>query len=163
MASITSFYAFFLIEKFGLDASSAHLGLFVFLGASAAGTFLGGPIGDRVGRKVVIWVSILGPLPFTLLLPYVGLEFAIVLTALIGFILSSAFAAIVVYGQELMPGRVGMVAGMIFGFAFGIGALGAAFLGIVADRTSIIFVFQICAFLPAAGLLTVLLPETGKS
>ena len=163
MSSMTSFYAFFLIEKFGLDASSAQLGLFVFLGASAAGTFLGGPIGDRVGRKVVIWVSILGPLPFTLLLPYVGLEIAIVLTALIGFILSSAFAAIVVYGQELMPGRVGMVAGMIFGFAFGIGALGAAFLGIVADRTSIIFVFQICAFLPAAGLLTVLLPETGKS
>ena len=163
MSSMTSFYAFFLIEKFGLDAASAQLGLFVFLGASAAGTFLGGPIGDRVGRKVVIWVSILGPLPFTLMLPYVGLELAIVLTALIGFILSSAFAAIVVYGQELMPGRVGMVAGMIFGFAFGVGALGAATLGIVADRTSIIFVFQICAFLPAAGLLTALLPDTGKS
>lgn len=163
MASMTSFYAFFLIEKFRLDASSAQLGLFVFLGASAAGTFLGGPIGDRVGRKVVIWVSILGPLPFTLALPYVGLELSIVLTALIGFILSSAFAAIVVYAQELMPGRVGMVAGMIFGFAFGVGALGAATLGIVADMTSIIFVFQICAFLPAAGLLTALLPDTGKS
>src|SRR5690606_39987007 len=106
----------------------------VFLGASAAGTFLGGPIGDRVGRKVVIWVSILGLLPFTLALPYVGLELSILLTALIGFILSSAFAAIVVYAQELMPGRVGMIAGMIFGFAFGIGALGAALLGLLADR-----------------------------
>lgn len=163
MASMTSFYAFFLIEKFGLDASSAQLCLFVFLGASAAGTFLGGPIGDRVGRKVVIWVSILGPLPFTLVLPYVGLELSIVLTALIGFILSSAFAAIVVYAQELLPGRVGMVAGFIFGFAFGIGALGAATLGVVADLTSIIFVFQICAFLPAAGLLTAFLPDTSKT
>ncbi|WMT90682.1 MFS transporter [Pelagibacterium sp. H642] len=163
MASMTSFYAFFLIEKFGLDASSAQLCLFVFLGASAAGTFLGGPIGDRVGRKVVIWVSILGPLPFTLVLPYVGLEISIVLTALIGFILSSAFAAIVVYAQELLPGRVGMVAGFIFGFAFGIGALGAATLGVLADRTSIIFVFQICAFLPIAGLLTAFLPDTSKN
>ncbi|WMT88643.1 MFS transporter [Pelagibacterium sp. 26DY04] len=163
MASMTSFYAFFLIEKFSLDASSAQLCLFVFLGASAAGTFLGGPIGDRVGRKVVIWVSILGPLPFTLVLPYVGLEVSIVLTALIGFILSSAFAAIVVYAQELLPGRVGMVAGFIFGFAFGIGALGAATLGVLADRTSIIFVFQICAFLPIAGLLTAFLPDTSKN
>lgn len=163
MASMTSFYAFFLIEKFDLDASSAQLCLFVFLGASAAGTFLGGPIGDRVGRKVVIWVSILGPLPFTLVLPYVGLEVSIVLTALIGFILSSAFAAIVVYAQELLPGRVGMVAGFIFGFAFGIGALGAATLGVLADRTSIIFVFQICAFLPIAGLLTAFLPDTSKN
>ncbi len=158
-ASMTSFYSFFLIEKFGLDASSAQLCLFVFLGASAAGTFLGGPIGDRVGRKVVIWVSILGPLPFTLALPYVGLELSIVLTALIGFILSSAFAAIVVYAQELMPGRVGMIAGMIFGFAFGIAALGAAVMGVVADATSIAFVFQICAFLPLGGLLTALLPD----
>lgn len=160
MASMTSFYAFFLIEKFGLDLATAQLCLFVFLGASAAGTFLGGPIGDRVGRKVVIWVSILGPLPFTLALPYVGLELSLVLTALIGFILSSAFAAIVVYAQELMPGRVGMIAGIIYGFAFGVAAIGAAVLGIVADATSIVLVFQICAVLPAAGLLTALLPNT---
>ncbi|SDG69132.1 MFS transporter [Pelagibacterium luteolum] len=161
MASMTSFYAFFLIENFGLDASTAQLYLFVFLGAAAAGTFIGGPVGDKVGRKVVIWVSILGPLPFTLALPYVGLEASIVLTALIGFILASAFSAILVYAQELLPGRVGMIAGLMFGFAFGMGALGAAVLGIVADLTSIIFVFQLCSFLPLAGLLTALLPNTG--
>lgn len=161
MASMTSFYAFFLIEKFGLAASSAQLYLFVFLGAAAAGTFIGGPVGDRLGRKVVIWVSILGPLPFTLALPYVGLELSIVLTAIIGFILASAFSAILVYAQELLPGRVGMIAGLMFGFAFGMGALGAATLGVVADKTSIIFVFQICSFLPLAGLLTALLPDTG--
>ncbi|RDE09186.1 MFS transporter [Pelagibacterium lacus] len=161
MATMTSFYAFFLIERFSLDASTAQLYLFVFLGAAAAGTFIGGPIGDRVGRKMVIWVSILGPLPFTLALPYVGLETAIVFTALIGFILASAFSAIVVYAQELLPGRVGMIAGLMFGFAFGIGALGASLMGVVADRTSIEFVFRLCAFLPLAGLLTALLPDTG--
>lgn len=161
MASMTSFYSFFLIEKFGLEASTAQLYLFVFLGAAAAGTFIGGPVGDRVGRKLVIWVSILGPLPFTLALPYVGLELSIVLTAIIGFILASAFSAILVYAQELMPGWVGMIAGLMFGFAFGMGALGAAVLGVVADATSIIFVFQLCAFLPLAGLLTALLPNTG--
>jgi FSR family fosmidomycin resistance protein-like MFS transporter len=161
MASMTSFYSFFLIEKFGLEASTAQLYLFVFLGAAAAGTFIGGPVGDKVGRKVVIWVSILGPLPFTLALPYVGLELSIVLTAIIGFILASAFSAILVYAQELLPGRVGMIAGLMFGFAFGMGALGAAVLGVIADATSIIFVFQLCAFLPLAGLLTALLPKTG--
>ena len=161
MASMTSFYSFFLIEKFGLEASTAQLYLFVFLGAAAAGTFIGGPVGDRVGRKLVIWVSILGPLPFTLALPYVGLELSIVLTAIIGFILASAFSAILVYAQELLPGRVGMIAGLMFGFAFGMGALGAAVLGVVADATSIIFVFQLCAFLPLVGLLTALLPNTG--
>lgn len=160
MASMTSFYAFFLIEKFSLSASEAQMYLFVFLGAAAAGTFIGGPVGDKVGRKAVIWVSILGPLPFTLALPYVGLETSIVLTGLIGFILASAFSAIVVYAQELLPGKVGMIAGMMFGVAFGAGALGAALLGVVADMTSIIFVFQICSFLPALGLLTVFLPKT---
>lgn len=160
MASMTSFYAFFLIEKFALTASQAQVYLFVFLGAAAAGTFLGGPIGDRVGRKTVIWVSILGPLPFTLALPYAGLEASVVLTGIIGFVLASAFSAIVVYAQELVPGRVGMIAGLMFGTAFGAGALGAAAMGLVADRTSIIFVFQICSFLPAIGLLTAFLPRT---
>ena len=159
MASMTSFYAFFLIEKFSIEASQAQLYLFVFLGAAAAGTFIGGPVGDRVGRKAVIWVSILGPLPFTLALPYVGLEVAVVLTAIIGFVIASAFSAILVYAQELMPGKVGMVAGMMFGFAFGMGALGAALLGVLADFTSIIFVFQVCSFLPLIGLLTVFLPR----
>ncbi|WP_196258248.1 MFS transporter [Pelagibacterium limicola] len=160
MASMTSFYAFFLIEKFALTASQAQVYLFVFLGAAAAGTFLGGPIGDRVGRKIVIWVSILGPLPFTLALPYAGLEVSIVLTGIIGFVMASAFSAIVVYGQELAPSRVGTIAGLMFGAAFGAGALGAALMGIIADQTSIIFVFQLCSFLPAIGLLTVFLPRT---
>lgn len=160
MASMTSYYAFFLIEKFSLSASEAQMYLFVFLGSAAAGTFIGGPVGDRVGRKAVIWVSILGPLPFTLALPHVGLETSIVLTGLIGFILASAFSAIVVYAQELLPGKVGMIAGMMFGVAFGAGALGAALLGVLADQTSIIFVFQICSFLPALGLLTIFLPNT---
>ncbi len=160
MASMTSFYAFFLIEKFALSASQAQVYLFVFLGAAAAGTFIGGPIGDRIGRKAVIWVSILGPLPFTLALPYAGLEASIVLTGIIGFVLASAFSAIVVYAQELMPGRVGMIAGLMFGTAFGAGALGAALMGVIADMTSIIFVFQISSFLPAIGLLTVFLPRS---
>ncbi|WP_116653430.1 MFS transporter [Pelagibacterium sediminicola] len=160
MASMTSFYAFFLIEKFALTASQAQVYLFVFLGAAAAGTFIGGPIGDRIGRKAVIWVSILGPLPFTLVLPYAGLELSIALTAIIGFVLASAFSAIVVYAQELLPGRVGMIAGLMFGTAFGAGALGAATMGVIADQTSIIFVFQLCAFLPAIGLLTIFLPDT---
>lgn len=159
MASMTSYYAFFLMERFAVDASLAQLYLFVFLGAVAAGTFIGGPVGDRVGRKVVIWVSILGPLPFTLALPYVGLDVAVVLTGIIGFVLASAFSAILVYAQELLPGKVGMVAGMMFGFAFGIAALGAAVLGVLADLTSIIFVFQLCAFLPLFGLLTAFLPH----
>lgn len=160
MASMTSFYAFFLIDRFALSASQAQIYLFVFLGAAAAGTFIGGPVGDRVGRKAVIWVSILGPLPFTLALPYAGLEMSVVLTGIIGFVLASAFSAIVVYAQELLPGRVGMIAGLMFGTAFGAGALGAAAMGMLADMTSIFFVFQLCAFLPAIGLLTVFLPNT---
>ncbi len=160
LASMTSFYAFFLIDRFALDASQAQLGLFVFLAAAAAGTFIGGPVGDRIGRLKVIWVSILGPLPFALALPYANLELALVLTAIVGFVMASAFSAILVYAQELVPGKVGLVAGLMFGFAFGMAALGAAFMGIIADKTSIVFVFQLCSFLPAVGLLTVFLPKT---
>ncbi|HEY7270564.1 MAG TPA: MFS transporter, partial [Dehalococcoidia bacterium] len=133
--------------------------LFVFLGAYAFGTVAGGPIGDRIGRKYVIWVSILGVLPFSLLLPHANLFWTEVLSIVIAVVLSSAFAAILVYAQELLPGRVGMVAGMFFGFAFGMGGIGAAALGELADRTSIAFVYQVCAFLPALGLLTVFLPD----
>jgi len=133
--------------------------LFVYLGAFATGTLAGGPIGDRIGRKRVIWVSILGPLPFTLLLPHVDLFWTVALTVAIGVILSSAFSAILVYAQELVPGRVGMVAGLFFGLAFGMGGIGSALLGELADRTSITFVFQVCAFLPLIGILTWLLPD----
>ncbi len=159
LTSLTSYYTFYLIQRFGLSVQSAQICLFVFLGASALGTFIGGPIGDRVGRKYVIWCSILGVLPFTLLLPYVDLAWTVVLSVLIGLILSSAFSAIVVYGQELMPGRVGMVAGLFFGFAFGMGGIGAAVLGALADMTSITFVYRVCAFLPLLGIFTVLLPN----
>ena len=138
---------------------SAQLHLFVFLGAVAAGTFLGGPVGDRFGRKYVIWGSILGVLPFTLALPYANLFLTGVLSAIIGLILASAFSAIIVYAQELVPGKVGMIAGLFFGFAFGIGGLGAAALGTVADRTSVTFVYQVCALLPALGLFAAFLPE----
>lgn len=160
MASMTSFYAFFLIDKFALSASQAQVYLFVFLGAAAAGTFIGGPVGDRIGRKVVIWVSVLGPLPFTLALPYAGLEASIILTGIIGLIMASAFSTIVVFAQELMPGRVGTIAGLMFGVSFGAGALGAATMGVIADWTSIATVFQICSFLPAIGLLAAFLPRT---
>jgi len=160
LASMTSFYAFFLIDRFALDASQAQLGLFVFLAAAAAGTFIGGPVGDRIGRLKVIWVSILGPLPFALALPYANLELALVLTAIVGFVMASAFSAILVYAQELVPGKVGLVAGLMFGFAFGMAAIGAALMGIIADKTSIVFVFQLCSFLPAVGLLTIFLPKT---
>jgi FSR family fosmidomycin resistance protein-like MFS transporter len=159
LTSLTSYYTFYLIQRFELSVQSAQICLFVFLGASALGTFIGGPIGDRVGRKYVIWCSILGVLPFTLLLPYVDLAWTVVLSVLIGLILSSAFSAIVVYGQELMPGRVGMVAGLFFGFAFGMGGIGAAVLGALADMTSITFVYRVCAFLPLLGIFTVLLPN----
>jgi FSR family fosmidomycin resistance protein-like MFS transporter len=135
------------------------LHLFVFLAAVAAGTFFGGPLGDRFGRKLVIWVSILGVLPFTLALPYAGLFWTGVLTVVIGLLMSSAFATIVVFAQELMPGRVGMIAGVFFGVAFGMGGLGAAALGVLADATDIDFVFRVCSFLPAIGLLTVFLPD----
>jgi FSR family fosmidomycin resistance protein-like MFS transporter len=159
LASITSYYTFYLISKFHLTVASAEIRLFLFLGAVAAGTIVGGPVGDRIGRKYVIWVSILGVLPFTLVLPYAGPVLTAALSVVIGFVLASAFPAIVVYGQELMPGRVGMVAGLFFGFAFGISGIGAATLGTLADWTGIQFVFKVCSFLPALGILTAFLPN----
>ncbi len=162
MASLNSYYTFYLIDKFNLPVATAQIFLFAFLAATALGTFLGGPIGDRVGRRYVIWASILGVLPFTLALPYANLFFTGVLTVIIGFILSSAFAAIIVFAQELVPGRVGTVAGLFFGFAFGVAGLGAALLGRVADMTSITFVYHVCSFLPAIGLLAYFLPNTQR-
>jgi MFS transporter, FSR family, fosmidomycin resistance protein len=158
-ASLSSYYTFYLIQKFHLSVQSAQIHLFVFLGAVAVGTFVGGPIGDRVGRKPVIWFSILGAAPFALMLPYAGLLWTGVLTVVIGLILASAFSAILVYAQDLLPGRVGMVAGMFFGFSFGLGGLGAAALGELADRTSIYAVYHVCSFLPLIGLLAALLPD----
>ena len=159
LASLTSYYIFYLMHRFNVSTEAAQIDLFVFLAASAAGTFFGGPIGDRLGRKTVIWGSILGVVPFTLALPYVGLAATVGLSVLIGLVLSSAFSAIVVYAQELMPGRVGMVSGLFFGLAFGMAGVGAAVLGEVADWTSIEFVYRICAFLPLIGLLTAFLPD----
>jgi MFS transporter, FSR family, fosmidomycin resistance protein len=159
LASMSSYYTFFLIGKFGLSVKSAQLHLFGFLFAVAAGTLLGGPVGDRIGRKSVIWVSILGVAPFALALPYASLFWVGILTAMIGLILASAFSAILVYAQELVPGRVGMIAGLFFGLAFGLGGIGSAVLGALADRTSITFVFQVCSYLPLIGLLTWLLPD----
>jgi FSR family fosmidomycin resistance protein-like MFS transporter len=159
MSSLSSYYTFFLIERFHLSVQTAQLLLFLFLGAVALGTLAGGPIGDRVGRRAVIWTSILGVLPFTLLMPYANLFMTGVLSVVIGLVLSSAFSAIVVYAQELLPGRVGMVAGLFFGLAFGVGGVGAALLGRVADHAGIEAVYRACAFLPAIGLLTVFLPE----
>ncbi|QFU17207.1 MFS transporter [Microvirga thermotolerans] len=158
-ASITSYFTFYLISKFQLSVQDAQLHLFIFLGAVAAGTVLGGPIGDRFGRKYVIWFSILGVLPFTLALPYANLFWTGVLSVLIGLILASAFSAILVYATELVPGRVGMIAGLFFGLSFGMGGLGAAVLGELADWTGIETVYRICSFLPAIGLLTVFLPH----
>ena len=162
LVSITSFYIFYLMHTFDLSVRSAQLYLFLFLGAVAAGTVIGGPIGDRIGTRRVIWWSILGVLPFTLALPYVGLFGTAMLSVIIGLILASAHPAIIVYAQSLLPGRVGMVAGLFFGLAFGIAGIGAAFLGWLADATSITFVYHVCAFLPAIGLLAVFLPETAK-
>jgi FSR family fosmidomycin resistance protein-like MFS transporter len=159
MASITSYFTFYLIEKFALSVTDAQLHLFVFLFAVAAGTLLGGPIGDRIGRKRVIWGSILGVAPFTLLMPHVGLTATTVLTFVIGFILASAFSAILVYAQELVPGKVGTVSGLFFGFAFGMGGIGAAVLGQVADAHGVKTVYELCAFLPLIGLVTVFLPD----
>lgn len=159
MSSFQSYYTFFLIDRFGVSIEEAQLRLFVFLGAVAVGTIAGGPIGDRIGRKYVIWGSILGVLPFTLVLPYVDLFWTSVLSVVIGLILSSAFSAIIVYGQELMPGRVGMVAGLFFGVAFGLGGIGAAVIGQIADATSIEYVYHLCSFLPALGILTIFLPS----
>ena len=159
LASITNYYPFYLMERFGLTAKTAQLYQFVFFAAVAIGTIIGGPIGDRIGRKRVIWFSILGVLPFTLALPHVGLAATAVLSVIIGLFIASAFPAIVVYAQELIPGRTGMVSGVFFGLAFGIGGIGAALLGGLADRAGISLVYQICAFLPAIGLLTALLPS----
>ena len=158
LASLTSYYTFYLMEKFHVSAQSSQLHLFVFLGAVAAGTLAGGPIGDRIGRKYVIWGSILGVLPFTLLLPHANLFWTTMLTIVIGLILASAFSAIIVYAQELVPGRTGVIAGLFFGFAFGMGGLGAALLGQLADHIGIEAVYRICAFLPAIGLLAWFLP-----
>ncbi len=159
LGSISSYYTFYLIDRFHTSVQSAQLHLFAFLGAVALGTIAGGPIGDRFGRKYVIWFSILGVLPFTLLLPYADLFWTGVLSVAIGLILASAFPAIVVFGQELAPGKVGMIAGMFFGFSFGMGGLGAAVLGWLADRTTIAFVYRVCAFMPLLGLLAAFLPN----
>ena len=159
LASITSYYIFYLMQRFHLGAQTSQIYLFVFLAAAAAGTVIGGPIGDRFGRKAVIWGSIVGVLPFTLALPYANLPATIVLSMFIGIILSSAFSAIIVFAQELMPGRVGMVSGLFFGAAFGMGGIGAAALGVLADWTSITVVYRVCAFLPLIGLLTAFLPN----
>jgi FSR family fosmidomycin resistance protein-like MFS transporter len=163
LTSLTSYYTLYLIDSFGVSIQSAQLRLFIFLGAVAAGTFFGGPVGDRIGFKAVIWGSILGVLPFTLALPYLNLFWTTVLTVPIGLILASAFSAIMVYAQELLPSRVGMVAGLFFGFAFGMGGVGAAVLGWLADQTSIAYVYQVCAFLPLIGLLTALLPNLTRA
>jgi len=160
LASFSTFYVFYLEAKFALSAEDAQLCLFVFLGAVAVGTVAGGPIGDRIGRRKVIWGSILGVLPFTLVLPYAGLAATLALSVVIGLVLASAFSAIVVYAQSLMPHRIGMISGLFFGFAFGLGGLGAALLGLLADATSVETVFRVCAFLPLLGLLTLLLPDT---
>jgi len=160
MSSLTSYFTFYLIEKFNLSVASSQLYLFLFLGAVAAGTFFGGPIGDRIGRKTVIWFSILGAAPFTLALPYVDLFWTAILSVVIGFILASAFSAIVVFAQELVPGNVGMIAGVFFGLMFGFSGIGAALLGLLADSHGIEYVYKLCSFLPLVGVLTILLPST---
>lgn len=162
MASFTSYFTFYLIEKFDLSVASSQLHLFLFLGAVAAGTFFGGPIGDKIGRKAVIWFSILGVAPFTLILPHVDLFWTSILSVVIGFILASAFSAIVVYAQELVPGNVGMIAGVFFGLMFGFGGIGAALLGHLADIHGIEYVYQLCSFLPLFGVLAIFLPRTKK-
>ncbi|WP_343700898.1 MFS transporter [Chitinophaga sp.] len=159
MASLTSYYTFYLMDKFHVSVQDSQVYLFVFLFAIAAGTFIGGPVGDRIGRKYVIWISILGVAPFALLMPHVNLLWTVVLSVFIGVILSSAFSAILVYAQELVPGKVGMIAGLFFGFAFGMAGVGSALLGELADRTSINYVYQVCAYLPLIGLLTGFLPN----
>ncbi len=163
VSSLSSYYMFYLIDKFGVSTQAAQLYLFVFLAANAIGAFFGGPIGDRFGRKYVIWFSILGALPFTLALPHAGLVTGAVLTVFIGLIISSTTSSIIVFAQELMPHRFGMISGVFFGVAFGIGGLGAAVLGRVADHTGIAFVYQVCAFLPAIGLLAIFLPKMPKT
>jgi len=159
VSSLSSYYIFYLIDRFGVSTQAAQLYLFVFLAANAVGAFFGGPLGDRFGRKIVIWFSIVGALPFTLALPYAGLTASAVLSVFIGLILSSTTSSIIVMAQELVPHRFGMISGVFFGVAFGVGGLGAALLGKLADHTSIAFVYQVCAFLPAIGLLAVFLPK----
>jgi len=159
VSSLSSYYIFYLIDRFEVPTRTAQIYLFIFLAANAVGAFLGGPLGDRFGRKIVLWFSILGALPFTLALPYAGLHASAVLTVFIGLILSSTTPSIIVFAQELVPHRFGMISGVFFGVAFGIGGLGAAVLGKLADHTSIGFVYQVCAFLPAIGLLAVFLPK----
>jgi FSR family fosmidomycin resistance protein-like MFS transporter len=161
LASITSYFTFYLMHKFNVSIQTSQVHLFLFLFAVATGTLLGGPIGDRVGRKYVIWFSILGVAPFTLLLPYANLFWTTVLSIMIGVILASAFSAILVYAQELIPGKIGMISGLFFGFAFGMGGLGSALLGMLADKTSIDYVYHVCAFLPLIGIITVFLPDIG--
>jgi MFS transporter, FSR family, fosmidomycin resistance protein len=161
--SLNSYYTFYLMSKFGVSIASAQIYLFAFLASVAIGTLIGGPVGDRIGRKAVIWVSIVGVLPFTLALPYVNLFWTGILTFLIGMTLASASSAIIVYALELVPGRIGMVAGLFFGLSFGMAGIGAAALGRLADATSIDFVYHVCAFLPLIGLLTALLPDLGRS
>jgi FSR family fosmidomycin resistance protein-like MFS transporter len=162
LASLGSYYTFYLISKFHVSVRDAQVLLFAFFGAVAAGTIVGGPVGDRLGRKYVIWWSILGVLPFTMMLPYANLFWTAALSVIIGLLLASAFPAILVYAQELMPGRIGMISGLFFGFAFGMGGIGAAVLGKLADATSITFVYHVCAYLPAIGLLTAFLPNLDK-
>ncbi|MGB0133361.1 MFS transporter [Dokdonella sp.] len=159
LASLSSYYTFYLMHKFDVSVQSAQLHLFVFLGAVAAGTIIGGPVGDRIGRRYVIWGSILGVLPFTLLLPHANLLWTTLLTVVIGVVLASAFSAILVFAQELVPGRTGMISGLFFGFAFGMGGIGAAVLGQLADHVGIEAVYRICAWLPAIGLLAWFLPR----
>jgi FSR family fosmidomycin resistance protein-like MFS transporter len=163
LASLTSYYTFFLMSRFHVPVRSAQIHLFVFLGAVAAGTFIGGPVGDRIGRKYVIWCSILGILPFTLALPYANLFWTTILSVVIGLVLASAFSAIIVFAHDLVPGKIGMISGLFFGLAFGMAGVGAAIMGWLADATSIAFVYRVCSFLPAIGLLTAFLPnlETG--
>jgi MFS transporter, FSR family, fosmidomycin resistance protein len=162
LTSLSNYYTFYLIGKFGVSVQHSQFYLFAFLFAIAAGTIIGGPVGDRIGRKYVIWASILGVAPFTLVLPYVGLAATAVLTFIIGVILASAFSAILVYAQELVPGKVGMIAGLFFGFAFGVAGIGSALLGKLADHTSIEHVFWLCSFLPLIGLLTAFLPNLDR-
>ncbi|WP_333490005.1 MFS transporter [Acidocella sp. MX-AZ03] len=161
IASFTSYYIFYLMQRFHLGVQEAQVDLFIFMAAAAIGTVIGGPVGDKIGRKLVIWGSILGVAPFALALPYVGLNLTLLLSVIIGLVLSSAFSSIVVYAQELMPGRIGAVSGLFFGLAFGMGGIGAAVLGTLADAIGIVKVYEICAFLPLIGLAAAFLPHTG--
>jgi FSR family fosmidomycin resistance protein-like MFS transporter len=163
MASMSSYFTFYLIDKFHVTKQQSVFYLFLFLASVAAGTVLGGSLGDRFGRKYIIWISILGAAPFTLMLPYANLFWCGVLSVIIGLIISSAFSAILVYATELVPGKVGMIAGLFFGFAFGMGGLGSALLGKLADETSLTFVFRVCAFLPLLGIITGFLPNIEQS